>query len=104
DSPGYVVGCRVDLARLQAEEAKHVVRPQEHVGVEMPLPTAGLGELLGSVQHGALGTGSVSVMGARLTVSAWWSLPGTFTCAGVRHMKVIGRGDPSPKPGLAGEP
>jgi hypothetical protein len=66
--------------------------------VEMPLPTAGLGELLGSVQHGALGTRSVSVIGPRLTVCAWWSLPGTFTCAGVRHMKVIGRGDPSLKP------
>jgi len=63
---------------------------EEHVGVEIPLPTAGLGELLGSVQHGALGTRSVSVMDARLTVCAWWSLPGSFTCAGVRHMKVIG--------------
>ena len=48
----HVLRRRRDLARPDTEQAVHVVRPQQLVGLEIPLPGTGAGQPLRPVDHG----------------------------------------------------
>ncbi len=84
----HVLGGGSDRTRLDTEETKHVVRPQQDVGIKVPLPSTGLRELLRSLERRSVGAPSGSVTSVRHRVRA--SAPagealGSLARAGLRR-------------------
>ena len=60
-TPDHVLGGGHYRTRLHAQKTKHVVRPQQNVGINVPLPRTGLRELLRSFERLWWGSSSESV-------------------------------------------
>ncbi len=77
-APDHILGRWRDRIGLEAEQAPHVGRPQQNVCLEVPLPRAGLRELLGSFERPVLGAHEIDAQPARevafATALASWAL------------------------------
>ena len=87
-APDDVLGGGGDRARLDAKKTKHVVRPQQDVGLEVPLPSTRLRELLRALEGRSVGAPSGGVASVRHRVRA--SAPasetlGSLSGAGLRR-------------------